>query len=224
MDAWTDIDDWDFDPTAIFDRLILGKSKTEPEIYSISNLPMDCLLEICKYLSLLDRINFMTVFPCLQIHENHLFKGYKSVDLNDFYDHHKIHQEYVFKKMYHILPKYVEEMKMCTYPLNCPPYILDYHLRKINKHLKNLQILHISNVDFCTENLQEFEHLNSLFLDTCQIGRNFCSKVSNIKNLQLRFTGVDRHNLSFLTKLESISVFSTDISYFDELQYCLRGS
>lgn len=170
---------------------------------SISELNMDCLLEICTYLPYFDQINFMEVCPSLQMSQDYLFKKYKTLDLCAWYDNEEMPTPSVkdFEEMYKVLQNYVKDLHIRGD--NCPGKI---HLTMASKYLKNLKGLYLYNLDFESIELEEFKNVKTFHATNCTLSPNFFSKVSNATEIKLIDPTDFISGLNLLKKLETMDI------------------
>lgn len=205
---------------------------------SLSKLNIDCLLKICKYLPISDKINFMEAYTYLQNCKDLIFSEYKSVDVNDWYRAKEIPKNSNaenFKNVCEVLQNYVHSIHVYgeveddqadvyldkNLSTVCPGI---FHLIYTNKYFHNLQYLYIHSVNFKTAELQEFKNLKTLSMVNSVISPNFFSKITNITEIKLLITKIGPNSLSLLKNLKAIDIFYADCFRLEELTQCLKNN
>lgn len=187
----------------------------------MSILPVDCLLQICKYLPIFDKFCLLEAFPFLYNDLDLIFQEHKSVNMDSWYGYKLVSSTLELEdveKMFQMLQKHVKSLD-----INGKKVLGIHFLTYASKYLDNLQRLYLFNFDHPTEDLEEFKSVKELQMINCKLVPDFLAKFPNVTDINLRTTVTDK-SLTTLSKLETIDIEIHPKFIIEELTSCVNNN
>lgn len=189
------------------------------ENISLPILNDDCLLEICKYLPVLEKIHLVSEV-CPQL-EDLIFRKYKKVDLFKWCcdkEIPKFFKEKNFQKIYRNIGRYVEDISVygedhfISRRINTslgPPHI---HLILASRCMPNLQKIELRGINYsCNQWLNYFRKMIGLSSHKKRLQREML-RFKNLKTLSLNeCMDLPGHLFFNVSNISELTLKSTDI-------------
>lgn len=195
----------------------------EENINLLQNLNVDCLIEICKYLPLDDKVNLCEVCPQLESFKNSIFRKYTRLHLKKI-ENNKIPRNCRtedIEKIYKCLGNILQMLKISLEPNN-----IEHHLISASIYSQNLQRLVLfSYAPVYLPRSVRFRNLKRLDLYNITLSNYYVFYlVPNITELYLTKVNLPSKrqclpSLNFMHELESISFLACPSKPYDLLTY-----